>query len=290
MQTEHTVRSADGLGLYVREWPADAAAQGHVPLGLPILCLHGLTRNSRDFEVVGPRLAAIGRRAIAMDVRGRGRSDWDADPKRYDGSVYAQDALRVLDHLDIEQAVFLGTSMGGLISMIAAATAPGRVAAVVLNDIGAVVDRAGLNRIAGYVGKGGPVSNWAEAAAAVKATNGDAFPGAEDSFWMGMAQRMFRARADGRLEPDYDPAIASAPAPPDAPSMELWPLFGALAGIPTLVLRGAISDILSRDTVFAMRAQKPDLAVAEVPAVGHAPTLEEPSAWLPVVDFLARVA
>lgn len=290
MGSERIVRSADGLGLFVRDWPAETAAQGHLDLGVPVLCLHGLTRNSRDFELVGPRIAALGRRAIAVDVRGRGRSDWDPTPARYQPPVYAQDALRVLDDLGIERAVWVGTSMGGIISMVAATMAPQRIAAVVLNDIGAVIDSVGLARIAGYVGKGGPVANWAAAAEAVRATNGAAFPGADDAFFMAMAQRMYRARADGRLEADYDPAIAPAPSAPDAPAPQLWPAFAALAPIPTLVVRGALSDILSRDTAFAMRAQKPDLAIAEVPAVGHAPTLEEPAAWLPVVDFLARVA
>lgn len=286
---EHNVRSADGLALFVREWPAEAPAQGFVDLGVPVLCLHGLTRNSRDFEDVGPRIAALGRRVIAMDVRGRGRSDWDANPARYAAPVYAQDALRVLDALGIERAVWLGTSMGGLISMTAATMAPGRMAAVILNDIGAVVDRSGLNRIASYVGKGAPVANWAEAAAEVRRVNSDAFPREDDAFFLRMAQRTWRARADGRLETDYDPAIAGATGDPNAPSIELWPLFEALAQIPTLVVRGALSDILTREAAFAMRTRKPDLAIAEVPAIGHAPTLEEAAAWLPIVDFLARV-
>jgi pimeloyl-ACP methyl ester carboxylesterase len=167
--------------------------------------------------------------------------------------------------------------------------APARIAAVILNDIGAVIDRSGIARIAGYVGKGGPVPSWEEAAAAMRAVNGDAFPRADDAFWLTFAQRTFRQRADGRLEADYDPAIATAPPAPDAPSIELWPVFDTLAKIPTLLVRGALSDILTRETAFAMRTRKPDLAIAEVPAIGHAPTLEEPAAWLPLVDFLARV-
>jgi pimeloyl-ACP methyl ester carboxylesterase len=288
MTREHVIRSADGLALFVREWPAETPVDGPADLGVPVLCLHGLTRNSRDFDVVGPRIAVLGRRVFAMDVRGRGRSDWDADPARYQAPVYVQDALRVLDALKIERAVWIGTSMGGLISMVAAGAAPQRVAGVVLNDIGAVVERTGLLRIAGYVGKGGPVANWGEAADAVRRVNADAFPRADAAFWMTMAQRMYRQRADGRLEADYDPAIAGPPPSPDAPSMELWPLFDGLAPIPTLLVRGALSDILTRDVARAMKARKPDLEIAEVAAVGHAPTLEEPPAWLPIVDFLAR--
>lgn len=289
MTREHTVRTADGLGLFVRDLAPEAPAQGDVDLGVPVLCLHGLTRNSRDFDLVAPRIAALGRRVLVMDVRGRGRSDWDPQPARYQPMTYAQDALAALDALGIARAVWLGTSMGGLITMAAAAMAPGRLAGAVLNDIGPVIDPAGLRRIADYVGKGGPQASWADAAAAVQAINGAAFPRADAAFWLTMAQRTYRARADGRLEADYDPAIA-APMNPDAPPPDLQPLFAALAPIPTLVVRGALSDILSRDGVAAMRALKPDVGVAEVPAVGHAPTLEEPSAWLPIVDFLARVA
>jgi pimeloyl-ACP methyl ester carboxylesterase len=288
MIREHIVRTADGLGLFVRDHMPDEAPLAD--MGAPVLCLHGLTRNSRDFDVVAQRIASLGRRAIAMDVRGRGRSDWDPQPARYQAMTYAQDALAALDALKVERAVWLGTSMGGLITMVAGATAPQRVAAAILNDIGPVIDMTGIRRIAGYVGKGGPVADWATAAAAVKATNGEAFPAADDTFWMTMARRLYRARADGRLEADYDPAIAQG-VNPDAPPADLTPLFAALAAAaPVMVVRGALSDILSREGVAAMRALDADLEVAEVPAVGHAPTLEEPSAWLPVVDFLARVA
>jgi pimeloyl-ACP methyl ester carboxylesterase len=289
MVLEHTVRSADGLGLFVREYPALAPAQGHVDLGVPVLCLHGLTRNSRDFETVAPRIAALGRRVIALDVRGRGRSDWDATPARYTPVVYAQDALAVLDQLRIPRAVWLGTSMGGIITMVTAAMAPQRLAGAILNDIGPVIDPRGLARIASYVGKTAPHASWQGAAEAVQAINGAAFPTVDAAFWLTMAQRTFRSRPDGRLEPDYDPAIAVS-IDPNAPPADLMPLFEALAPVPSLVLRGALSDILTREGVAAMVAHKPDLHVAEVPAVGHAPTLEEPSAWLPIVDVLARVA
>lgn len=283
MAREHVVRSADGLGLFVRDYaPEDPT------LGLPVLCLHGLTRNSADFDVVAPRIAALGRRAIAMDVRGRGRSDWDGTPARYTPLTYAQDAIRVLDQLKIERAVWLGTSMGGLITMITAATTPDRVEAAILNDIGPVIDPRGIARILAYVGKSEPRATWEDAAAAVAMLQGQAFPGADAEFWMTFAKRTYRKRADGRLELDYDPAIAQ-PQTPGAAAPDMRPIFKALGPVPTLVLRGAISDILSRDGVAEMLAIKDDLEVAEVPGVGHAPTLEEPSAWLPIVDFLARV-
>lgn len=281
MASEHIVRSADGLGLFVRDYPLEEP-----DLGLPVLCLHGLTRNSSDFEVVASRIASLGRRVVAMDVRGRGRSDWDATPSRYTPLTYAQDALRVLDQLKIERAVWLGTSMGGLITMVAAAMAPDRIEGAILNDIGPVIDPRGIARILSYVGKNEPRATWEDAAQAVAMLQGQAFPGADAAFWMTFAKRTYRKRADGKLELDYDPAIAQ---PPTSPAPDMRPIFKALAPIPTLVLRGAMSDILSRDGVAEMLAIKEDLVVAEIPNVGHAPTLEEPSAWLPIVDFLARV-
>lgn len=281
MASEHTVRSADGLGLFVRDYAATAPV-----LGLPVLCLHGLTRNSADFDLVAPRIAALGRRVIAMDVRGRGRSDWDGTPSRYTPLTYAQDALKVLDQLGEERAVWLGTSMGGLITMVAAAMAPDRLEGAILNDIGPVLDPRGIARIVSYVGKSEPRATWDEAAAAVAMIQAQAYPDADAAFWHTFARRTFRKRADGRLELDYDPAIAQ-PAPNPAP--DLRPVFKALEPIPTLVLRGALSDILSREGVEEMRALKDDLEVSEIPNVGHAPTLEEPSAWLPIVDFLAKV-
>jgi pimeloyl-ACP methyl ester carboxylesterase len=285
---ERTVRTADGLSIRVRDYPAAEPVTG-----LPVFCLHGLTRNSKDFELVAPRIAALGRRAIAWDARGRGRSDRDPDASRYNAGVYAQDAIAALDELGVERAVLLGTSMGGLITMVLAAMAPQRIAAAVLNDIGPELDPAGVARIASYVGKTGRVETWEAAAAAVRAVQSTAFPNAEPDFWMRFARRTFRQNPDGSLEPDYDIAIAQAfqappegaeaPAPPD-----MKPLFQALGG-PVLVIRGAASDILSPAGVEAMRALKPDLDVAEIPGVGHAPTLEEPEAWDALLNFLARV-
>jgi pimeloyl-ACP methyl ester carboxylesterase len=277
---ERVVRSADGLGLFVRDFAPEAPI-----LGAPVLCLHGLTRNLKDFEAVAPRIAAIGRRAIAMDVRGRGRSDWDGEPKRYRPSVYAEDALRVLDALGVEKAVWLGTSMGGLVSMNAAARAPDRVLAVVLNDVGTRIEAAGVQRILSYLGKIVPCADWEEAAQQVRASNAAAYPDADDAFWQAMAARLYRRTARGTYEPDYDPSIAQGGAPDEPLPAALFP---HLRRIPTLVLRGALSDILSRTILEEMLAVKPDLDIAEVPNVGHAPTLEEPSAWLPIVDFLAR--
>jgi pimeloyl-ACP methyl ester carboxylesterase len=276
------------LALYARDYP---------PLlpetGLPVICLHGLTRNSRDFETVAPRIAALGRRVVAPDMRGRGKSANDPDPAHYVPAVYAQDVLKLMDALAIRRAVFIGTSMGGLITMVLATMAPDRIAASVLNDVGPKLNPAGLARIATYVGRTQPASSWEAAAEAVRAVNGHAYPERLDDreFWLAFARRTFRVREDGLLETDYDPhiALAFADFDQDAAPPDLSPLFAALAQKPMLSLRGAISDLFSEDVVETMRAIKPDLETATIPNVGHAPMLDEPEAWDAVLDFLARV-
>jgi len=284
---ERSVATADGLKLYVRDY-----APLQPQTGLPVVCLHGLTRNARDFEVVAARIAALGRRVLVPDVRGRGRSDYDPDPAHYVPAVYAQDVLRLLDTLETPKAVFLGTSMGGIITMLVAATAPERVAAAMLNDVGAKLGEEGVRRISAYVGAAKPAATWAGAAAAVKAVNLVAFPDREDDdvFWETLARRTWRERADGALEADYDPHIALAFSSSDtAPVLDMTPLFLPLKDKPVLLIRGALSDLLPADVVAYMRDLKPDLAVAEVPHVGHAPLLDEPEAWDALLDFLAKV-
>ncbi len=284
---ERIVETVDGLTIYARDYP---------PLlpetGLPVICLHGLTRNSRDFEVVAPRIAALGRRVIAADMRGRGKSANDPDPAHYVPAVYAQDVLALMDKLGVAKAVFVGTSMGGLITMVLAALAPDRIAASVLNDVGPRLNMSGLARISAYVGRTQAVDSWAEAAEAVRATQGSAFPERTDdeAFWQTFARRTFRTREDGRLEFDYDPLIALAFADfdEDAPPPDLTPLFSALAQKPLLSVRGGLSDLLADDVVALMRELKPDLETVTVDNIGHAPTLEEPEAWDALLDFLAK--
>lgn len=277
------VTVSDGLKLYVRDMPATGPE-----VGPPVLLLHGLTRNGRDFETIQPRIAEGGRRALTLDVRGRGLSDHDPNPERYQPPTYVGDVVQVLDALEIPRAAFVGTSMGGLMSMILAATAPQRIERVALNDIGPKLEPEGLARIAGYVGTGEPAKTWDEAAARIKAINGAAFPDADDAFFAAMARRTFRERTPGMIALDYDPNIAApfrqpgGAAPPD-----LWALYEALKPIPTLVVRGAISDLFSAATVAEMKARKPDLESVEVPRVGHAPMLDEPEAWSALARFLS---
>jgi pimeloyl-ACP methyl ester carboxylesterase len=279
---ERSIATPDRLKLHVRDYAPIMPG-----FGLPVICLHGLTRNSRDFELVAPRIASLGRRVLVPDMRGRGGSDRDPDANHYAPAVYVGDVLAVLEASEAPRAVFVGTSMGGIITMLLAAMAPGRIAAAVLNDVGPVLEEAGLKRIATYVGKQMEFASWAEAALAVRQSQSAAFPNGDAAFWEHFARRVCVHRADGKVVYDYDPAIARPFASTAAPDMT--PLFEALAKSPILVVRGANSDLLSEEGVELMRLVKPDLPAAVVAGIGHAPTLEEPAAWDAIVDFLARV-
>ncbi len=258
-----------------------------VVTGAPVLCLHGLTRNLRDFEDLAPRLAALGRRVISASQRGRGRSDPDPEATRYNPGVYVGDMLALLDKLEIPKAIFVGTSMGGLMTMITSAMAPQRIAAAVLNDVGPEFDPAGLERIRGYVGGGGPVGSWAEAAARCRSINGVAFPDETgEAFWLSFARKIFRQEAPDRIVLDYDPAISRTVAPGSQAIADLWPLFDAMKAIPLLVVRGDLTDILPASTVVEMQTRKPDMKVAHVPRVGHAPFLTEPAAYEALSAFI----
>lgn len=273
--------SADGLRLHARDYaPASGEARA------PVICLHGLTRNARDFEDLAPRLAAQGRRLLAVDVRGRGGSAWDPVPARYVPPVYAGDVTALMDAAGIGRALFIGTSMGGLITMALAALRPGAVAGAVLNDIGPEIAPEGLARIGSYTGKSPRVATWRDAADYARFTNAAAFPAYGPADWAAFARRVF-AEKDGVPVLDYDPAIAVAFKPPEgepAPPPDLWPLFEGLAFAPDkaerllLLIRGALSDLLTPATADKMRRAAPHMAFAEVANVGHAPMLDEPQA------------
>ena len=172
---DRIVATIDGLTLYARDYAPLAPATG-----LPVICLHGLTRNSRDFEVIAPRIAALGRRVIAPDMRGRGRSANDPDPAHYVPTVYAQDVVALLNKLEIPKGVFLGTSMGGIITMVMGASAPERVAASILNDIGPYVDPKGVAFIASYVGRVRPLARGTKLRRRRKRVASAAFPDRAD--------------------------------------------------------------------------------------------------------------
>jgi pimeloyl-ACP methyl ester carboxylesterase len=284
-------QTSGALRLHARDY---AAASGEARA--PVVCLHGLTRNARDFEALAPHIAAQGRRVLAVDVRGRGQSAWDPDPARYVPLTYAADVLALLDALAIAKAVFIGTSMGGLITMTIGAMRPAAIAAAVINDVGPELAPEGLARILSFAGQGSPVRTWADAAAYAERINAVAFPHYGPEQWQAFARRLF-VEKDGAPVLDYDPAIgrALAPPPPPAPGQpappppDLWPLFKGLAGRPLLTVRGGLSDLLSADILARMREAIPDMAVAEVSGVGHAPMLDEPEA-LKAIDALLEAA
>lgn len=279
---DHRYRSACGrLELAARDYPA---ADGAAPV---LLMMHGLTRNSADFEPLAAHLAG-GYRLIVPDQRGRGLSEWDPDPAQYRPDVYAQDMLALLDGLGIQRAGLIGTSMGGLMAMVMQALRPGLAQAVVFNDIGPELDPAGIARIQGYVGPAGAMANWVEAAARCRAINAPAFPGFGDAEWMAFARRTCRENADGTVSFAYDPAISDSMEgdnPPTVPP-DLWPLWDLLDAVPVLVVRGGLSDLLSAATerTMAQRHSGPYASV-EVPRVGHAPILDEPAALAAIKAF-----
>ncbi|MEO0997328.1 MAG: alpha/beta hydrolase [Pseudomonadota bacterium] len=277
---EHRFGVVDGLTLYYREY-------GDGDTATPVLCLPGLTRNSRDFEQLAPALAT-GRRVLAADLRGRGRSDYDPDWRRYQPSTYAGDTLALLDHAGIGRAVLIGTSLGGLVSMMLAAHHRECVAGVVLNDIGPEIDPAGLSRIRNYTGRLPPVAGWEEAAAQTRLIYGDAWPGLSDEDWQRLARRGYRDLGRGVPELDMDPAIGRAIREAPLELGDPWALFAALRDVPTVLLRGARSDILAAATAEKMQAVKPDLTVVEVPNRGHVPLLDEEQSLAAIRELVER--
>ena len=282
---ERRWKAADGSSLFARDYSAAAG-----PARLPVVLIHGLTRNSRDFEDVAPWIAAGGRRVLAVDVRGRGQSEWSADPMRYQLPTYAADILAMLDQLGITRAHFIGTSMGGLITLLLSAKRLKAVASATLNDVGPEIDKAGIARIASYAGKQAVIENWDDAARYVQRTSDVAFPDFTHEDWLSMARKGFAEDATGRPVLDYDPNISVPMSAKPVPNKS-W-----LAGIlfrrlarkrPMLLLRGALSDILSAPIAEKMRRAAPNMAYCEVPRVGHAPLLTEPAARRAIEDFLA---
>jgi pimeloyl-ACP methyl ester carboxylesterase len=278
---DHVYRSADGLRLYCRIYPAKA------PGRLPVLCLPGLTRNNRDFALLAAHLQPRCE-VLAADLRGRGRSDWDPDPAHYQIPTYVGDVWALLQSRALDRVVVIGTSLGALIGQVLAALQPAKIAALVLNDAGPEVDPAGLRRIAGYAGKLPPVASWDEAAAQAKSVYGLALPDLTDAEWLEYARQGYREDPEGRPVPDMDPAISKAFSAPSAAPADLWPLFAQIKSVPILVIRGASSDILSAATVERMAREKPDLETLTVANRGHTPLLTERECLAAIDDFLAR--
>ena len=279
--------SADGLKLFYRDYPGAEGADAR----LPIICLHGLTRNSRDFADLAEHLAAQGRRVIVPEMRGRGFSDYSPDSSTYNPLQYVADVEKLLSELGFERFISVGTSMGGLMTMLLAAAKPGRIEGVVMNDIGPQVNPEGLERIGGYVGQGRSYPTWMHAARSLQSVHGEAFPDWDLDQWLEMAKRTLVVSQNGRISYDYDMAIAEPFSEPgNAAPDNLWLAYEALANVPMVLVRGELSDLLSPDTVRQMGVRNPKMKLVTVPRVGHAPTLDEPEALAAIDEWLSALA
>ncbi|MBY0430988.1 MAG: alpha/beta hydrolase [Rhodospirillales bacterium] len=278
---ENWTSARDGLRLYWREY-GDTAS-----LRTPLLCLPGLTRNSKDFHDLAQRYCGQ-RRVICLDYRGRGRSEYDSDWRNYDPQVYLEDIRHILAATGAWKVVTVGTSMGGILSMALTVMMPTLLAGAVLNDVGPELAGPGLDRILDTIGHDHPQPDWETAVRYLRRT----FPILTlktDERWMTMARNTYRQGADGLLHFDWDVTLAHNLTRGRLRIPDLWPLFRALRGIPVLALRGSRSDVLSVETFDRMAEEKPDLLRVTVPGCGHCPVLDEPEVLEMLDVFLARL-
>ena len=273
------VKVAEGISLEVRHYRGGD--------NTPVLCIPGLTRNAADFEEIAPFIAESSARSVyAISLRGRALSSYDANYKNYHPLTYRDDVIELLSHLSISEAIFLGTSLGGIVTMLVNHVDDSLVKAAILNDIGPDLAPEGIARIVGYVAGSPPppAVSLQEAADRIRAINEVAFPGRDDAFWTDFAARTFREE-NGQWRLDYDPSMAKAFAEaPPAP--ELWEPFKSLRETPTMLIQGSISDLLTTDIVEKMREVHPALLHVKIPETGHAPTLSEPAAQSALLEFL----
>ena len=274
------VSAPDGLRLHVRSY-------GERGRGLPIVCLPGLTRNGSDFHEIATALAGDGaepRLVITVDSRGRGRSDYDPKPENYSFPVELNDLLAVMTALEIGPAIFLGTSRGGILTMLLGAARPGAIAGVILNDIGPVIDTKGLRRNKGYAGKLPTPRSVTEGAEILRRLGDAQFPNLPPERWLRQARQTWR-QENGKLTLAYDRKLSKTLENVDLerPLPPLWAQFDSLARVPLMIVHGGNSDLLSAATVDAMRDRRLDIDVLEVPDQGHAPLLAEP-------EVIARIA
>ena len=278
---ENRYWSNDGLRLHYRDYAGDATLA-------PVICLPGLTRNARDFHDLACRINGA-RRVLAVNLRGRGGSEYARDPLSYQPACYLRDLQALIADQAIERFVVIGTSLGGMVAMLlAGAGAP--VAGAVLNDVGPDLEPAGLSRIRGSVGRGSSFPTWMHAARAVQETNAEVYPDWQIEDWLAMAKRLYRLTSAGRIVLDYDLKIAEPfKLPPPSSPTDMWGALGALSGKPVLVVRGERSDVVSPRTASRMADALGTAELVTVPRVGHAPTLAEPEV-VPAIDRLLAAA
>lgn len=274
--------SRDGLKLHYRDYPG---GEGRPPL----ICLPGLTRNARDFEELAVRLAGPWR-VLCLEMRGRGDSEYAKDAQSYNPLQYVEDVMALLEEAGIDRFISVGTSLGGLMTLLIAMSAPDRLAGAIINDAGPVLEAAGLDRIKAYVGQGRSFPTWVHAARAIEESQGIAFPGYSLQDWIDMAKRLMVLSSNGRIVFDYDMKIAEPFEHDDGTqAASMWPLWHALSGRPVLLLRGENSDILPVAVAQRMIAELPGAELVVIPATGHAPTLDEPQAVDAIERLLAKV-
>lgn len=278
---ERWYSAQDGLRLYFRDYGSPSAP------GVPLLCLGGLARNSKDYDRLARRLCGH-RRVVCPDYRGRGRSAYDPQWRNYRPEVYLNDLVHLLAVCNLHRVLVCGTSMGGLLSMGLAIAKPTALAGVILNDIGPHLHHRGLTRILDYIGADHPQPDWESAVAHLKSQ----FPHlglGSDERWRTFAEQTFRLDGDGVLRYDWDLALAKPLLRSRGATPDLWKLYGALNRHPVLALRGALSDVLSEETLARMAELKPDIKSATVPGVGHTPMLDEPPAEQAIDTFIAEI-
>ncbi|MGI9524669.1 MAG: alpha/beta fold hydrolase [Hyphomicrobiaceae bacterium] len=263
----------DGIRLHARHYPAPGSTRR------PVLCLAGLTRNSRDFHVIATALSGDGpeqREVFTLDSRGRGGSDYSSSWKDYAVPIEMLDVQDFMAAHQLHGTGILGTSRGGMITMVMAAAQPSLIGAVVLNDIGPVIEYEGLARIAGYVGKTPTPRTWPDAARQVEMANAPYFPSVSTEEWSAVARQFFN-ESNGSPAPGYDPLISRGFSLGDGPIPELWPQFLALKNVPCMVVRGSHSDLLGAETVRKMQERHPNCNAITVDGQGHAPLLRDTS-------------
>jgi len=278
-------QSADGLNLHYRDHPGRMDRP-------PLLCIPGLTRNARDFEPLADAFAGEWR-VIVAELRGRGDSDYAKDPATYNPAQYVGDIAALFEQAELEKAVLVGTSLGGIITMLLALAMPERIAGAVINDIGPEIAPAGMERIRDHVGQGRSFPTWMHAARALKETSGAVHPDFTIADWLAHAKRLMVLGGNGRIAFDYDMKIAEPihAAPPGSEmAFDLWPAWRALAGRPLLALRGELSDLLTPETFLRMAREVPEAECVTVTRVGHPPTLAEPVSQQAIARLLAKIA
>lgn len=276
---ERQVSASDGLALYVRDYGDEYA-------GRTVLCLGGLTRNSKDFHTLACRLKDDCR-IIAPDYRGRGRSAYDPDWHHYDPRIYLDDIRQITTALGVHAFAVIGTSLGGIMGMILGVAMPTSIRGALLNDVSPVIPRDGMGNIVNYMKNTAPLPDWTTAVSHLQDTFPD-FPAKTPEDWQTIAEATYRENDNGNLVFDWDPAIVRNVEEQDTSAIDLWPYFRSLRRHPVLSVRGALSPFVPDGVWQDMATACPGMVQVEVPGVGHAPSLKEPEATAPLDTWLAR--